>query len=55
MQPSERPFALWLVIGIWGIGSVPLFAFAGFGLTLMTVIYLTSSSAGQAACEIIAG
>ena len=45
--------ALWLNIGIWGIWSVPLFAFIGSGLTLMAVIYLASSSAGLSSSNLI--
>ena len=46
-------FALWLNIGIWGIWSVPLFAFIGSGLTLMAVIYLASSSSGLSSSNLI--
>jgi iron complex transport system permease protein len=46
-------FALWLNIGIWGIWSVPLFAFIGSGLTLLAVIYLASSSAGLSSNNLI--
>ena len=45
--------ALWLNIGIWGIWSVPLFAFIGSNLTLMAVIYLASSSAGLSSSNLI--
>ena len=45
--------ALWLNIGIWGIWSVPLFAFVGSGLTLMAVIYLASSSTGLSSSNLI--
>jgi iron complex transport system permease protein len=46
-------FALWLNIGIWGIWSVPLFAFIGAGLTLLAVIFLASSSAGLSSSNLI--
>jgi ABC-type Fe3+-siderophore transport system permease subunit len=46
-------FALWLNIAIWGIWSVPLFAFIGAGLTLLAVIYLASSSAGLSSSNLI--
>jgi iron complex transport system permease protein len=46
-------FALWLHIGVWGIWSVPAFAFIGACLTLLAVIYLASSSSELSSSNLI--
>lgn len=45
--------AMWLNIAVWGIWSVPLFAFIGAGFTLLAVIYLASSSTGLSSSNLI--
>ncbi len=46
-------FALWLNIAVWGIWSVPFFAFAGSLITLVAVVYLASSSSGLSSSNLI--
>lgn len=46
-------FALWLNIGVWGIWSVPFFAFIGSIITLVAVVYLASSSSGLSSSNLI--
>jgi len=45
--------ALWLHFGIWGMWSIPIFAFAGSGLTLVVVMYLASSDTELSSSSLI--